>query len=675
MSFNCLIFSGLFLLFFVNNNTQAQTENAETEEIIESLSDIVTEDYDYSELTERLNYYKRNPINLNKTSREELQELIFLSPLQINSLLKYPETNGYFIDILELQAVEGFDTEIIQRLLPFVSISSNPFADVSFKKMLSSGQHDFMLRYGQLIEKPQGFSDSDAGYLGTPQRSLIRYRYMFQNSFSAGITAEKDAGESFFAGKQKNGFDFYSGFIAYKGKGSLKKLIIGDYALQFGQGLALWSGLSFGKGASIVTIPKQDIGLRPYTSSNEALFFRGTTATLGFKNITLTPFASFRFLDATISADKDEVSSINQSGFHRTLTEISNKYALKELIYGAAIQYDYRSLKTGFIAYQTKFDHPFEQGKMPYNRYNFSASGLINLGWYYHYNWRNFYFFGESAHSLNSGFAHLTGTMMSVAPTVSLVGVYRNYQKDYYSFFNQAVAESIGSNENGFYSGILITPNSKLEISGYTDFFRFPWLKFGVDAPSKGYEFLFQLSYSPSKKLKALFRYKEENKEENDELENSINFLESVRKQNYRIDLNYKINAAFQIKNRVELVNYKKGLQPLETGYLLYQDIAYNPVKSKFSGNARFTIFDTRGFNTRVYAYETDVLYSFSTPGFQDKGLRIYFNGRYKIKKGMDIWFRYAVTSYINKDAIGSGLGLIKGNKQSDIKAQIRFQF
>jgi hypothetical protein len=675
------IYGYIFFHAFIHDSVLAQTENdRELEQIIESVVEQAGEDFDYSEFAERLNHYKWKPINLNKARKEQLQELLFLSPLQINSLLKHSEINGDFIDLLELQSVEGMDLKTIQSLLPFITISIPVFSNLSFQKLLPEGHNDLMFRYGQVLEKQNGFLIPDARdkthYTGSPQRLLTRYRYNYKNILSAGLAMEKDAGEQFFSGKQRNGFDFYSGFLSYKGGGYIKKIIAGDYSLQFGQGLTLWSGLSFGKGASIATIAKQDLGLREYTSANEALFLRGTAATLAFKKTSITPFVSYRYLDGSLNGDSTKISSINQSGFHRTETEQRNKNRIEQLIYGSNIQYDKRSFKTGFIIYHTRFNYSFEQGTLQYNKFDFSGSALTNIGWYYNYNWRNFYFFGEAAHSLSSGYAYLTGAMVSLYNPVSLVMLYRDYQKKYYSFFNQSLAESTsGSNEKGFYSGLVIVPSSKLELSCYSDFFRFPWLKFGVDAPSKGNEYLLQLSYTPSKKLKALLRYKREDKEENDDIDNQTNFLETASKQNYRGELSYKINTTFQLRNRIEVTQYKKGLKPEELGYLMYQDIFYSPSRTKFSSNIRFAIFDTQGFNSRVYSYENDVLYGFSIPGFQDKGIRFYINGRYKIKRGIDVWLKYSITNFINKDEIGSGLDLIKGSNKSDIKAQIRLQF
>ena len=61
----------------------------------------------------------------------------------------------------------------------------------------------------------------------------------------------------------------------------------------------------------------------------------------------------------------------------------------------------------------------------------------------------------------------------------------------------------------------------------------------------------------------------------------------------------------------MELVNYNKEENPFETGYLIYQDVVYKPKSSPFSFSFRYGLFDTDSYNSRIYAYENDILYVF----------------------------------------------------------------
>src|SRR5690606_37238734 len=128
-------------------------------------------------------------------------------------------------------------------------------------------------------------------------------------------------------------------------------------ALQFGQGLAMWNGLGFGKSSMVQGMSRQSTGLRPYTSSNEVPFLRGAAATIASRRVSVTPFFSKRRLDGSVSYTDSgfSVGSIGQTGLHRTPNEVANRGALTQWVYGANAQYEYRRLRVGATAYHTHF--------------------------------------------------------------------------------------------------------------------------------------------------------------------------------------------------------------------------------------------------------------------------------------------------------------------------------
>ncbi len=652
------------------------------ENILESIAESQSEDFDYTELFEMLNKYHKNPIDLNNTDKNQLKELAFLNPIQIENLLTHIALNGKLLDIHELQSIDGFDLETIRILLNFASISSfSGFRNLNLANLRKHGEHDILIRYGRVLQQQNGFaiaaSENRSRYLGSPDRMFIRYRFNFQNNIQFSLNAEKDAGEHFWNGyPQAKGPDFISGSLYIKDLHLFKKIAIGDYALQFGQGLTLWSGLSFGKGADIFSVAKQDLGLRPYTSVNEFSFFRGISTQINLGRFDFTPFISYQKLDAstTLNDAKVEIRSLQETGLHRTSSEIDNKNRISQLVYGGNIQYNHRNLSLGFTAYHSTYGNKFAQADALYNQFAFTGKQLLNTGFHYSKTWNNLYFFGEFAHSQGSGKAFINGAIASLTPQISLLIFHRNYDKNYHSFFNQAISENTDAvNEKGLYSGIQFKSGRKYEFSFYADMFKFPWLKFRVDAPSTGHEILGQFNYTPNKQTRFTLGYKFEEKEQNS-LVGITNALEKYSKQNFRIETQYQVSKQFILRNRAEVVQFKRHSQSASYGFLAYQDVRYAPLNTKFSGNIRLALFDTESFDTRIYAYENDVLYSFSIPGFQNKGTRFYINGRYKIKRGLDAWLKYSITKYNDTETVGSGLDAIDGNLRSEIKIQLRYQ-
>ncbi len=686
MSFRLKI---IFIFLFVTTakSLYAQQDNDPIiENIIESVVANQTEDYDYTELVERLNFYKKSKINLNKTNKEQLQELVFLNPLQVSSFFDHITTNGKLINELELQSIRGFDLETIKNLLYFANISApTGFENFTFKRLFADGKNDLLIRYSRYLETQNGYtipaSSGKSRYLGTPERVFTRYRFSFSNNIQFSLNVEKDAGEKFWNNTNgQTGPDFISSSLYIKDLKRFKKIAIGDYSLQFGQGLTMWSGLAFGKGADIFAIAKRDVGLRPYTSVNEFSFFRGFATTVNFGKFDFTPFISYNKLDAGIALNPltnlEDISSLQQSGLHRTENELNNRRRIDQLVFGGNLQYNHKKLSLGITAYHSKYGENFAPGSSLYNKFDFQGDQLDNIGFNYSYTLNNTYFFGEVAHSVNYGFSYINGLISSLSPIVSAVLFHRNYQKDYYSFYNQGIGESSTAvNEKGFYAGLQIKPSKKFGLDFYTDLFKFPWLKFGVDAPSSGYDLLSQFNYTPNRATRFTLRYQFQNKQKNSPNVLVTKSLDFEKKSNYRAEVQYQVNKSFSLRNRIEVVQFHEESAAQKFGFLAYQDVNYSPLSSRWSGNMRLTLFDTEGFDARIYAYENDVLYGFSIPGFQNQGVRFYTNLRYNLKRGVDIWAKYSYTKYNGVTTVGSGLDEIQGDNRSEAKLQLRIQF
>ena len=68
-------------------------------------------------------------------------------------------------------------------------------------------------------------------------------------------------------------------------------------------------------------------------------------------------------------------------------------------------------------------------------------------------------------------------------------------------------------------------------------------------------------------------------------------------------------------------------------------------------------------------------LYNFVFALYNGNGIRTYANLKYKLLKKLDVWARYALFLYKDVETVGSGLDEIAGNKKTDVKIQIRYQF
>jgi hypothetical protein len=182
--------------------------------------------------------------------------------------------------------------------------------------------------------------------------------------------------------------------------------------------------------------------------------------------------------------------------------------------------------------------------------------------------------------------------------------------------------------------------------------------------------------YSPNKQLVIYSRFRNESKQYDQSASTTVtNYLILIPKQDWRTQVSYKINSSITLRNRIELLWYDKKESNSENGFLTFFDCIYKPLLKPYSGNVRVEYFETGGYNSRIYTYENDVLYSFSIPGFFDKGYRYYINLNYDPVRNLSVWLRWAQTIYKNKTIIGSGLDEIPGNLRSEIKLQMMLAF
>ncbi|MGY0037280.1 hypothetical protein [Pedobacter sp. NJ-S-72] len=341
-----------------------------------------------------------------------------------------------------------------------------------------------------------------------------------------------------------------------------------------------------------------------------------------------------------------------------------------------AATYNKNNLDLGITAYHSSYQHEFMTGNQRYKQYSFSGKELTNLGFHYNYTFKNIYFFGELAQSIPGGMALLSGAMASLSPRISTVVVFRDYGKEHVTFYSKGMGEgTAAANEKGIYSGIHYNISRKWTASVYGDVFWFPWAKYRIDAASAGYELMGHLSFKPNKTFKALLSWKTKHSEQNEDPGLPVNPLVDLRKDNYRLEVHWKAGRKIELQNRLEITSYKKGLKNYEYGYLIYQDADYHPMSSRFSGNLRLAYFHTTSYNSRIYAYEDDVLHGSGSGVYSGEGIRTFLNLSYRLSKHLRAWCRYAVYLYPGKSGTGSGLDQIDGNKKSDIKFQMRYQF
>jgi hypothetical protein len=683
-----LLITFLYLMYVIKGFTQTADIPVMSPEQLEALTekkDNVSEDDSY-ELD--LEAFSRNPLNLNTATADDLIKLHLLSVMQVSNFISYRNLLGSFISVHEIQAIPGWDLETIHMLLPYIIVRRNETVYSALSQRWKGGDEAFLIRAGRVLEKSKGYekpSSPDASYYeGSAESYFIRYLYNYKQLLEFGFTGEKDAGEPFLRSAQRYGFDFYSFHFFLRSVGIIKSLALGDFTVSLGQGLTQWQSFSIAKSSQVLAIKRESECIKPYHSSGEFNFHRGAAFSLQKDHWQASFFLSSQAISTNLVTDtanrEDLFSSFQQTGYHRTATEIADRNNSREISYGGNICYAGKQFHMGLNAVYFQFSRPFQKRDEPYNLYSLKGKRLADFSMDYDYTYRNMHLFGEIAMDQWRSFAWIQGALISLAENLDMSLLYRNISPAYKSLYSDAFTESsIPQNEKGFYAGLAWRPFPELLFSTYYDMYHFPWLRYGVDAPSSGRDFLFSGIYSPNKSWRLTTLFKSELKTGNaNGGAAGTHHLVTPLKQRWKIDTDYLINPSVHFNSLMEFLWIRQNGAALRQGYLGAVIASYQHRSNSVS--LALMIFETDDYDSRIYAYEADLLYNFAIPAYFGKGFHYYINlhqdfsrllprGSKHVK--LSGWLKWGQTFYPGSSSIGSGLDEIPGNRKSELKAEV----
>lgn len=663
----------LFLNLLFTNRLFGQIDSVvfSTENVLDEIlqeSEVEDENENIFELIEELS---RSPIDLNSASLNELLIIPGLNLFFANLIIEHRKKYGNFFSKNELNLINDLPKEIIEKIKPFVTVRNLKKEEYENQESVSNSSIDnFMLqskinvrsRIVNELQNRRGFLENK--YEGSRPKIYNRFLFSYKNYFDAAFVTEKDAGE-------KSINDFTSFHFALKDYDLIKLLVVGDYTLNFGQGLALWSPFAFSKGSdAIYPAKRKGKFINPFKSTFENYFFRGTAVTIQLNDLLFSSFYSNNFLDANIDSTTANILSTPLDGYHRTESEKRKRKSAKEIAYGFSTEL--RSLKknysAGILYYSTKFNSPFAfQTSNKLSGDNFSYISL-----YFDFYFDRLNFFGESSFDEKS-IASLVGLSINVSKNFSILTSFRNYPSVYKNVHGYAFGENSGaaSNEVGFYTGFSL--NTILgEINFYYDQFKFPFATFNNPIPSTGNDILFDLKSKPFERIETNFRFKRKTKEVSQAQEN-IKQLVWETKQNFRGEITHHVSRKLRLKSRLEFTNYSLNKIKDETGFVVFQDIRFAPT-SNLSIDARLIFFQTDSYNSAVFEYENDLRGMFSNTALYGKGTRWYILFRYELFDFIFISTKYSETYKPLERTLSTGLSEIQNNIDNKISFQVEIR-
>ena len=624
---------------------------------------------------EELSNRMQEPVNLNVATREQLEQFPFLSDIQIEHLLAYIYIHGQMKTIYELQLVEEMDRQTIQYLLPFVCIKAiNNEPAFRWKSLLKSaakyGKNELLTRFDIPFYRRKGYEHT---YLGPSVYNSVKYSFRYSDRLYAGVVAEKDAGEPFGALHNRYGYDYYSFYLLLKDCGRLKALAVGNYRLSFGQGLVISTDYLMGKTIYASSFNNRSGGIKKHSSSDEYNYFRGVAATVALsKDWDLSGFYSHRSLDGVIT--DGEITSIYKTGLHRSQKEADKKNLFTMQLTGGHVSYQHNRIRLGITGIYYLFNQPYEPELTGYSKYNLHGNNFYNLGIDYAYRWHRFSFQGETAIG-KQGWASLNRLQYSPVQNTQIMLIHRFYSYNYWAMFAHSFGEgSTTQNEQGYYIGMETSPFAYWKFFASFDLFSFPWKKYRVNKPSRGTDGLLQATFTPRSYLSMYLKYRYKRKER-DWTGSKGSLTLPIFHHQLRYRLNYSLGDVLSSRTTLDYNHFHSQDRAANIGYQVTQMISSQLPWARLFADVQGSYFFTEDYDSRVYASESGLLYTFYTPSFQGRGFRCSVRLRYELNKHWLFITKFGETVYLDRNEIGSGNDLICGNKKADVQMQLRIKF
>lgn len=559
---------------------------------------------------------EQHPININTATREELEQLPFLSAQQVEALMAYLYRYGEMKSTAELQMITEIGPQTRKLLECFIYVGNGAITSIRIKHELTANAR-------------VPLNDCEEDYMGYNYRHWFRYQMNKGDKMKLGLVASQDAGEPFFANKNKYGYDYYSFYLHLKKLGRAETLVVGNFRASMGMGMVMNNSFGLGKIATLQNLGRNTTGLRAHSSRTiGALQGVGATINLGL-GIKTTAFVSYSAMDATLNND-GSARTIITSGYHRTETELEKKHNMHALKMGSTLQYDAGRLHLALNALYNHLDRKLspDKGKL-YNLYRPEGTDFTNVSASYGYKSRQWALNGETAVDGSGHIATINTISLTTGSGLSMMALQRYYSYRYASLDAQSYSDGGHvQNESGLYVGATWQPSPKWQLTAYTDYVYHPWAMYRVEHSSYVWDNLFQCVHISNKwKLAARYRLK-------------------TKEKQHRMRLSAEYTSQ-RFSSRTQLDGGCCAENDSELGAMLSQSVAYT--NGWFRLNAGMGYFHTDSYNSRVYLYESGPLYTYSMQQFYGEGMRYWLMLRANAGKHLMLTAKLGVTDCFDR--------------------------
>lgn len=617
----------------------------------------------WEESYEQLCELEQHPLDINSATREQLEGLPFLTSQQVEELMEYRDRYGAMKSLGELLMIRSLDYTQRRLLTHFIYVGEERERGFpSLTEMAKYGHHELITTARIPFYERKG--DHDA-YLGYPYRHWLRYQFTYGDDVKLGLVGAQDAGEPFFANRNKWGYDYYSFYLQLRNLGRLESLCLGNYRVSMGMGLVVNGDFTLGKVAMLQNMGRAASGVRAHSSrTNTSMLGVAGTLNLG-QGFHLTAFASYRPTDATLNKDST-VSTILTTNYHRTEGEMAKKHNLNVLKTGGSLRYVRHGIHLGLNALYAHLDRALKPNtSVLYRQHDPQGHDFFNASMDYGYTHHRFSFKGETAIDKTGHLATINSASLRIGNDLNVMALQRFYSYRYTSLDAQSYSDGGKvKNESGIYVGLSWQPTSALRVIAYTDFAYFGWARYQVSQSSRSWDHLLQATWQPKRWIfSARYRVRWRQKDNADKTT-----LEDNTEHRTRLSAEYASEKGLGSRTQLD-GGYGEG----EWGAMLSESLSYTYRWLRLNAGGGY--FHTDSYNSRIYLYEHGPLYSYSMASFYGEGIRYWLMARAQIGTNLTLTAKVGITDYFDRSTIGSSYQQIAASSQTDLDLQVRWKF
>lgn len=588
---------------------------------------------------QQLQELAENPVNLHREDLKILVELQLLSELQLFYLRAYLQNHRQLNSIYELEFIDGFSSEDVQRLKAFVEVK--PLKHSSGQ---SIGKRKIL--YGQVnVSSNYSTESADTSRLGSRSGMKISGSLKLGRIWQAGFLGEKDPGEQILFTPKQQGLDHYAGFLRYLSPSGAWQCIAGNYKLVTGQGAGYSSAsMNFISMDQPFAVKRFHRGFRPYAGTEENNQLQG--AALSYQNPILEAglYLSSHHRDGILDSNQS-VTSLTSSGNHSDSIAYARRKNIREHRAGAYLLLKFKTIYLGFHADLQMFPAALlskQAVQLPANTPFLTSSAD------YQFPLRRAHFFGEVALLPNGYLQQIHGVEYN---PVSSLQIGMKYQLA----GSRPVATSLSdkqlqavTGDRSLMLGLGWSASRSLRVSFSGEWQQRRLHDSTLDAPSSQSGQQLRISYTPARNSLLFIQLRRNLRETAAADDPYFSFPEQARSAyQLRLQAQHALNESISLLLRFDQQSvYLAGNQPL-SGSLLIQGVQWN-YQNMLVLHFRYLLFQTDSYETAYRVTETDLPGYYSGASLSGRGNRYYIMVKYQAGSNWNLAFKWSQTLYLS---------------------------